>query len=126
MPWRNWSVVVVLVLANYVVFSILAALVFPVKPAAPLKHTAAPTFTPGAPVLQRVGTLTYDFLTPSPTANLTLTRARSTISPTSTFTATATVTDTTALPAGGTPGATAEPATPPSALTPTLTATPRR
>lgn len=65
MPWRRWNVIIVLILANYVVFGLLAALVFPVQSPAPLMRTAQPTFTPGAKPLQRVGTLTYDFLTPT-------------------------------------------------------------
>lgn len=122
MPWRNWSVIVVLILTNYVVFSILAALVFPVKPAAPFARTAAPTFTPGVPGLQRVGTLTYDFLTPSPTATLTLTGTRPTVVPTLAVTGTRS----TVVPTSGVPGT--ETVVPPDAgtLTPTLTATPRR
>jgi hypothetical protein len=67
MAWRNWSVILLLILANYVVFSILATLVFPVPPQTPPTHIARPTFTPGTPPLQAVGTLTYDFLTPSAT-----------------------------------------------------------
>ncbi len=65
MPWRRWNVIVVLVLANYVVFGLLAALVFPAPTYAPLVRTPQPTFTPGPKPLQRVGTLTYDFLTPT-------------------------------------------------------------
>lgn len=71
MPWRNWSVIIVLVLANYVVFSIIGTLLFPVTPAAAPTHAARPTFTPGIQEPQRVGTLSYDFLTPSPTPTLT-------------------------------------------------------
>jgi hypothetical protein len=71
MTWRNLSIIIVLVLANYLVFSSLAVLVFPPKPIAPLTHEILATFTPGAPPLTRVGTLTYDFLTPSPTATIT-------------------------------------------------------
>ena len=73
MKWNNWSIIVVLILANYLVFSTLAVLVFPTKPIAPPTHVIEPTFTPGALPLQRVGTLTYDFLTPSPTVAETLT-----------------------------------------------------
>lgn len=71
MTWRNLSIIIILVLANYLVFSTLAVLVFPPKPLAPPTHEAQATFTPGAPPLIRVGTLTYDFLTPSPTATIT-------------------------------------------------------
>lgn len=67
MTARNLSIVVVLVLANYLVFSTLAVLAFPATPITPPARTAEPTFTPGAQPLQRVGTLTYDFLTPSAT-----------------------------------------------------------
>lgn len=72
MHWRNWSIIVVLVLANYLVFSTLAVLVFPPKPIAAPTHAVEPTFTLG-PQLQRVGPLSYDFLTPSPTATITTT-----------------------------------------------------
>jgi len=61
MNWRNLSIIIVLVLANYLVFSTLAVLVFPPKPIAPPTHEVQPSFTPGARTLQRVGTLTYDF-----------------------------------------------------------------
>lgn len=85
MPWRKWNVILVLILANYVVFGLIAALVFPVKTPAPLIHTPQPTFTPGTKPLQRVGTLPYDFLTPSPRATNTL---RVTVIPTTAPTAT--------------------------------------
>jgi len=71
MNLRNWSIIVVLILANYLVFSTLAVLVFPPKPVTPPTHAAQSTFTPGAQPLQRVDSLTYDFLTPSPTATIT-------------------------------------------------------
>ncbi len=67
MPWRNWSVIVVLILANYLVFSLLATVVFPVQAQVPATRIVVPTYTPGTPAPQRVGTLTYDFLTPSAT-----------------------------------------------------------
>ncbi len=73
MPWRNWSVLIVLVLANYVVFSIIGTLLFPVTPLAAPTHVAHPTFTPGGQMLQRVEPLTYEFLTPSPTLTATYT-----------------------------------------------------
>ncbi len=79
MPWRKWNVIIVLILANYVVFGLLATFVFPVKAPAPLIHTPQPTFTPGIRPLQRVGTLSYDFLTPSPRATNT---SASTVIPT--------------------------------------------
>jgi hypothetical protein len=67
MTARNLSIVIVLVLANYLVFSTLAVLAFPPQPIAVPTHEIQATFTPGPPPLVRVGTLTYDFLTPSPT-----------------------------------------------------------
>ena len=88
MPWRNWSVLIVLVLANYVVFSVLATLVFPVRPQAPLMRVVQPTFTPGTRALERVGPLSYDFLTPSPIVTGATASSRSTVVPTSTFSAT--------------------------------------
>jgi hypothetical protein len=75
MTARNLSIVIVLVLANYLVFSTLAVLAFPATPVTPPAHTAEPTYTPGALPLQRVGTLTYDFLTPSATVVITGTPA---------------------------------------------------
>lgn len=71
MAWRNWSVIAVLILANYLVFSTLATLVFPPAPITAPTHVAKPTFTPGADELRNVGTLTYDFLTPTVTPTLT-------------------------------------------------------
>jgi hypothetical protein len=82
MKWSNWSIIVVLILANYLVFSTLAVLVFPTQPLTPPTHIVEPTFTPGAKQLQRVGTLTYDFLTPSPTATAPLTSTLTPASPT--------------------------------------------
>lgn len=105
MPWRKWNVIIVLVLANYVVFGLLAAFVFPVRTQAPLIHTAQPTFTPGTKPLQRVGTLSYDFLTPSPTARPTNTSTRTPIAPTAS--------PTEALTPGSTVVPTAAPTTPP-------------
>jgi len=96
MPWRNWSVIIILVLANYVVFSIIGTLLFPVVPPAPATHVARPTFTPGAQSLQRVEPLTYEFLTPSPTVTATSKpvtpspTAKTTVIPTSTTTPPAT------------------------------------
>ncbi len=98
MPWRHWSVIIVLILANYVVFSIIGTLLFPATPPPAPTRAAQPTFTPGAPVLQRVGTPIY-YLSPSLTG-------------TNTFTATRTVTVTTTIT--------------PSTLIPTSPATPRR
>ena len=81
MAWRNWSVIAVLILANYLVFSTLATMVFPPTPVTAPTHVAKPTFTPGAE-MRNVGTLTYDFLTPTVTPTLT---------PTLTITATGTL-----------------------------------
>ncbi len=75
MNGRMLSIIIVLVLANYLVFSTLAVLAFPPKPVTPPIHTIQPTFTPGAQPLQRVDPLTYDFLTPSPTATIPATAA---------------------------------------------------
>ena len=73
MKWNSWSIIIVLILANYLVFSTLAVLVFPTRPVVAPTHVVEPTFTPGAKQLERVGTLTYDFLTPTPTVTQTLT-----------------------------------------------------
>ena len=100
MPWRNWSVIVVLILANYVVFSIIGTLLFPVVPPAAPTHVARPTFTPGIQAPQRVEPLTYEFLTPSPTQTVTAKpvtptpTSKTTVTPTSTLTTTLTVTPT--------------------------------
>lgn len=89
MAWRNWSVIAVLILANYLVFSTLATLVFPPAPITAPTHVAKPTFTPGAAELRNVGTLTYDFLTPTvtqtftPTLTITGTNTARTVIPTS-------------------------------------------
>lgn len=91
MPWRNWSVIIVLVLANYVVFSIIGTLLFPVTPPAVPTHVARPTFTPGGQLLQRVDPLTYEFLTPSPTSTATDTPTVTGTPPTSTATPKSTV-----------------------------------
>ena len=88
MAWRNWSVILLLILANYVVFSILATLVFPVPPQTPPTHVARPTFTPGTSPLQPVGTLTYDFLTPSLTPTTTGAPPTATATPRATATPT--------------------------------------
>lgn len=73
MPWRNWSVIIVLILANYVVFSIIGALLFPATPAVAPTQIARPTFTSAPPPLQRVGTLSYDAPTPTLTSTATVT-----------------------------------------------------
>ncbi len=90
MAWRNWSVIAVLILANYLVFSTLATLVFPPAPITAPTHVPKATFTAGIE-LQNVGTLTYDFLTPTVTRTMTL-------SPT--LTITATNTSRTVIPTG--------------------------
>ncbi len=72
MPWRNWSVIIVLILANYVVFSIIGTLLFPVTPPLAPTQVSRPTFTSAPPPLQRVGTLVYETPSPTPTATATL------------------------------------------------------
>jgi len=65
MTWRNWSFIVVLMLLNYLVFSVLGSFVFvPTLDTTPT-HTPQPTFTPGARALTAVAPLPYSFLTPS-------------------------------------------------------------
>lgn len=91
MPWRNWSVIIVLILANYVVFSIIGALLFPVTPPIAPTLVARPTFTSAPPPLQRVGTLVYE--TPTPTLTSTST-ATATLRITTTATITITPTPT--------------------------------
>lgn len=71
MNGRNFSIIVVLLLANYLVFSTLAVVVFPPAPFIPPTRAVEATFTPGAQPQQRVGALSYDFLTPSPTSTIT-------------------------------------------------------
>ncbi|MBI5302431.1 MAG: hypothetical protein HY868_09855 [Chloroflexi bacterium] len=102
MVWRRWSVIVVLILANYIVFSLLATWVFPVPPVTPVSHAPQPTFTPGGKQLKQVEPLAYEFLTPSPIATLTrrpgatgtpATPSSATITATATLSATVTLTD---------------------------------
>ncbi len=81
MPWRNWRVIIVLLLSNYLVFSLLATFVFPPSPVAAPTHAAQPTYTRSVIELRNVGTLTYDFLTPTATSTFVSTP---TIAPTST------------------------------------------
>ena len=85
MAWRNWSVIVVLLLANYLVFSLFATLVFPAEPITAPTHIPKATFTISVMELRHVGTLSYDFLKPTATA---------TLSSTPTITATSAVTAT--------------------------------
>jgi len=139
MVWRRWSVIVVLLLANYLVFGMLATWVFPVPPVTPIARTPMPTFTPGGKQLQQVDPLTYEFLTPSPTVTLTrrpgatgtpATRVPATITATAAATGTPTTPSATDTPATtvvitSTPSAT-ETITTPDALTPTPTGTPTR
>jgi hypothetical protein len=103
MPWRKWNIIIVLILANYVVFGLIAAFVFPVRPQAPLSHPAQPTFTPGTPAPQRVGTLSYDFLTPSPSVRATSTSTRTPTAPTATPTEATTTSATSAATSASTP-----------------------
>lgn len=86
MPWRNWSVIVTLILAHYLIFSMIGTWVFPVPPRTIPTHTPQPTFTPGEPPLQRVEPLGYDFLTPSATPTVTGTPPTETPTPTVTRT----------------------------------------
>lgn len=65
MSWRNWSFVVLLVLLNYIIFSVLGSFVFVATADTTPTHTPQPTFTPGARALTRVSPLQYPFLTPS-------------------------------------------------------------
>ena len=106
MPWRKWNIIIVLVLANYVVFGLLAAFVFPVRPQAPLSHAAQPTFTPGTPPPQRIGTLSYDFLTPSPIVRATNTSTRTPTAPAATPTEATTTSATSAATIASTPAPT--------------------
>lgn len=81
MPWRNWSIVVVLILSNYIVFSLLGSYAFPAAPESAPTHVAQPTFTPGGVRgLTRVPPLSYPFLTP--TVNASVTAASSTVTTT--------------------------------------------
>ncbi len=89
MPWRNWRVIVLVLLANYLVFSVLGAFVFPLSPITAPTHVPRATFTRSIIELRNVGTLTYDFLTPTATATFVST-------PTITPTATPTIRSTTA------------------------------
>jgi hypothetical protein len=82
MTWRNLSIIIVLFLANYLVFSTLAVFLFPPQPIAVPTHEVQATFTPGARPLVRVGTLTYDFLTPEPGKTITSTLTVTTPVPT--------------------------------------------
>lgn len=67
MAWRSWSFVLLLILANYIVLSIVGIVFFPPSPAAMPTHTAQATFTPGVLDLREVQPLTYTFLTPTAT-----------------------------------------------------------
>lgn len=95
MPWRNWRIVVVVLLANYLVFSFLGAFVFPLSPITAPTHVPKATYTRGINELRNVGTLSYDFLTPTVTATFVSTP---TITPTDTPTIRATTAATRALP----------------------------
>ena len=65
MTWRNWSFLIVLILMNYLVFSVLGSYVFTPATEVTQTHTPQPTFTPGARALTPVAPLSYPFLTPS-------------------------------------------------------------
>jgi hypothetical protein len=104
MVWHKWNVILILLLANYIVFSLLAALVFPVTPVGAPTHVAKPTFTPGARMLKQVDPLTYEFLTPSPSPTLTpRVTATRTLTATLTISATETLTATEPVSATATP-----------------------
>jgi hypothetical protein len=64
MSWRKSSFVVLLILVNYVIFSILGSYVFVASADTTPTHTPLPTFTPGSSALTRVSPLPYFFLTP--------------------------------------------------------------
>ncbi len=65
MSWRTWSFVVLLILLNYIIFSVLGSYVFIASTDTTPTHTPQPTFTPGSRALTRVSPLPYPFLTPS-------------------------------------------------------------
>ncbi len=65
MSWRTWSFVVLLILLNYIIFSVLGSYVFVASADTTPTHTPLPTFTPGSRALTRVSPLPYPFLTPS-------------------------------------------------------------
>ena len=71
MTWRNWSFIVVLLLLNYIVFSVLGSYIFIPSTETTPTSTPQPTFTPGARALTQVAPLPYTFLTPSPVAGAT-------------------------------------------------------
>ncbi len=128
MAWRRWSVIVVLLLANYLVFSIMATWLFPVPSVMPPTHVPKPTFTPGGKEWKQVDPLTYEFLTPSPTVTLTrrpgatgtpATPTSATVVATATLTATLAVSDTATF----TPTATVTATLGALTITPTITAT---
>lgn len=64
MSWRTWSFIVLLILLNYIIFSVLGSYVFLASADTTPTHTPQPTFTPGSRALTRVSPLPYSFLTP--------------------------------------------------------------
>ncbi len=84
MVWRKWNVIVVLVLANYLVFAMLGTLVFTDSNSGTRTRAADPTFTPRPTELKRVSPLPYDFGTPTlPRGTATLATGSPTVSATS-------------------------------------------
>ncbi len=67
MAWRGWSFVLLLVLANYIVLSVVGIVFFPPTPVTAPTHAVQPTFTPSILDLHEVQPLTYSFLTPTTT-----------------------------------------------------------
>ena len=70
MAWRGWTFAAVLILANYIVLSIVGNVFFPPTPVAVPTHIIQPTFTPGRIDLRQVEPLSYSFLTPTATETL--------------------------------------------------------
>ncbi len=116
MVWRKWNVIVVLILANYLVFATLAVLAFPESNDALRTRTANPTFTPRPTELKRVSPIPYDFGSPTVVAGTPTRIATPVATPSATLSATPTAT--------ATPAATATPSGPTATLirpTPTET-----
>jgi hypothetical protein len=86
MPWGNWKVLLIIILANYVVFSIVGAVFLPVAPPPAPTRSVHPTFTPGALPLERA-TLSLNTPPPTSTVNTTVTSTAS-ITPSLTITPT--------------------------------------
>jgi len=118
MVWRKWNVIVILILANYLVFATLAVLAFPESNEAVRTRAANATFTPRPTELKRVSPIPYDFGSPTMVAGTPTRGATPTITISATPVATATPITT------ATPIATATPSGPTATLirpTPTET-----